>query len=48
MSTRDKSDKAFNLKFLALHEAIKKKVKEMYGDFGEAACQAGFSGIYKT
>ncbi|XP_058791633.1 uncharacterized protein LOC131664500 [Phymastichus coffea] len=46
VSTRDKSDKAFNLKTTALHDAIKKKVKEMYGDYGEAASQAGFSAKY--
>jgi hypothetical protein len=30
-----------------LYDAIKKKVSEMYGDFGVAAIKAGFSGTNK-
>lgn len=48
-SKKDKlSTKPLNLKTQAIHEAIQKKVLEMYGDYGTAAIKAGFSGIKIT
>ncbi|XP_011493846.1 PREDICTED: uncharacterized protein LOC105359069 [Ceratosolen solmsi marchali] len=46
VSYKDNSDRILNLKTTALHDAIQKKVSEMYGDFGLAAIKAGFSAKY--
>ncbi|XP_031779613.1 uncharacterized protein LOC100680529 [Nasonia vitripennis] len=40
------ANKPLNLKPQAVHEAIQKKVLEMYGDYGIAAIKAGFSAKY--
>ncbi|OXU27777.1 hypothetical protein TSAR_013665 [Trichomalopsis sarcophagae] len=41
------ANKPLNIKPQAVHEAIQKKVLEMYGDYGVAAIKAGFSGRIK-
>ncbi|XP_014203536.1 ribonuclease P/MRP protein subunit POP5 [Copidosoma floridanum] len=46
VSLKNKGDQSLNLKTNALHEAIHRKVWEMYGDFGTAAIKAGFSAKY--